>query len=304
MPNVRIPRPTLGGTLQAASAAYDVYSGTTERQAKGERLRTAVPKAAAEAGGGLAGSAAALRATAPFTARLGNPYAIGGANLVIGTLGYMGGREATSGVIKKLETPVGGTTDKEVERATQAYGIRKAREGMKKTNVYGATKGSAISGLGGNLTVDKKSSTVTTQGRTAKLGSTQLIRDPKTGKQVVGDLAYRGGKPVYIPRASTASRESNASPGAAWRNIQRSLNFGGQRERDAAAARQEYRTALRNTQAYTKGLGVSTQSATRQGLPGYGSKPAAKPAAKPTYKPAGGGMGGGRGSGARPSTKK
>jgi hypothetical protein len=87
---------------------------------------------------------------------------------------------------------------------------------------------------------------------------------------VVGDLAFKGGQATYVARPSTASRDSNATPGGAWRNVQRSLNFGGQRERDAAASKREYRTALQNTQQYTKKLGITPQSAAKQKLPGYG----------------------------------
>ena len=306
----KIPRPTAGqvgsfamGGLQVAGTGYDIYDRTTQRQAQGERLRTAVPKAAAEAGGGLAGSVAAAKLAAKVLPK--NPYIAIPGTLAAGYYGYTAGAKGSEGIIKKLESPFGGG-DKELEKANQKRGVQQSRSGMRAANVYGATKGSALTGLGGPAKVDTKARTLTTKGKTVKLASTQLVRDPKTGQQRVGDLAYKGGKATYIARASTASRDSNASPGGVFRNIQRSLNIGGQRERDAAAAKTEYRTALKNTQAYTKGLGISTKSATAQKLPGYGTAPAAKPKPKPTVKPqvAGGGMGGARGSGSSPSVKK
>jgi hypothetical protein len=193
---------------------------------------------------------------------------------VVGAAGLAGGYYGDKAASKAFDViSPKGPSEKDVEKATQQYGIRKARSQMSSANVYGAKKGSAITGLGGQTKVDKKSGTITTQGKTSKLGSTQLVRDPKSGKQVVGDLAYKGGKPVYIARPSTASRESNASPGSTWRNIQRSLNIGGQRERDVAASKQEYRTALKNTQAYQRQLGISAKQATAQKLPGAGVGP-------------------------------
>ena len=286
-PNVsKIPTPIrqLGGlvmpALNVAGAAYDTYTGTQERQAKGERLRTAIPKSAAEAGGGVAGATTAATLASKLLPK--NPVAQIGGSLIAGTLGYYGGRTAVSDVLKKIE---GNDSDKELEKKVQNYGVRKARSGMAASNVYGATKGSALTGLGGSTKVDTKAGTLTTKDKTVKLASTQLVRDPTTGQQRVGDLAYRGGKATYLARPSTASRDSSASPGGAWRNLQRGLNFGGQRERDQAAAKTEYRTALKNTQTYNKGLGITTKSATAQNLPGYGSAPAPKPTPTPKPKP-------------------
>jgi len=150
--------------------------------------------------------------------------------------------------------------------------VTQARQQSSKANVYGATKGSALTGLGGPTKVDTKAGTLTSKGKTVKLASTQLVKDPKTGQQKVGDLAYKGGKAVYLARGSVADRNSSLLS-----RLSRSTGIGGQRERDAAASKQEYRTALKSTQAYTKGLGISNKSATAQKLPGYGSSPVPKP---------------------------
>lgn len=128
-----------------------------------------------------------------------------------------------------------------------AQGVRSARQVAAKSGQFGSRYGSAISGSGGPTTVNRQAGTITSGGRTAKLGSTQLITDPKTGKKVVGDLAYRGGKATYLARPSVASRDTNlASRFSRWSGI------GGQRAADAAAAKKEYRTALKNTQTYQK----------------------------------------------------
>ncbi|MFZ9353440.1 MAG: hypothetical protein ACO25L_01345, partial [Candidatus Nanopelagicales bacterium] len=108
---------------------------------------------------------------------------------------------------------------------------------------------------------------------------------------------------VYLARPSVSSRDTSLVA-----NIGRALNVGKySKAAEQQAAKQEYRTALKNTQTYTKGLGISTQSATKQGLPGYGTKPAVKPAAKPTAKPPVKPTtyrGGQRSSGANPSVRK
>ena len=155
-----------------------------------------------------------------------------------------------------------------VARAQQTMASRDARQVAAKAGTYGATKGSALTGLGKDTKVDKKSGTLTSQGKTVKLASTQLVRDPKTGQQRVGDLAYKGGKAVYLARPSVSSRDTSLVA-----KIGRGLNIGKySKSAEQQAAKQEYRTALKNTQAYTKGLGISTKSATAQKLPGYGKK--------------------------------
>jgi hypothetical protein len=204
---------------------------------------------------------------------------------------------------------IGYTKAKEYKRMEDKVGVagakgteatRDARQVASQAKTYGATKGSALTGLGGPAKVDTKAGTLTTKGKTVKLASTQLVRDPKTGQQRVGDLAYKGGKAVYLARPSVASRDTSLSA-----KVGRALNLGRySKEAEQQAAKTEYRTALKNTQAYTKGLGISTKSATAQKLPGYGTAPAAKP--KPAVKPqvAGGGMGGRRGGGSSPGSVK
>ena len=109
------------------------------------------------------------------------------------------------------------------------------------------------------------------------LPKTQLVRDPKTGQQRVGDLAYKGGKPVYVPRASVADRNPSLMS-----RLSRATGIGGQRERDAAAAKSEYRTALKSTQQYYRDIGVKkpgsvvlkpTGNLPARALPGYGVGP-------------------------------
>lgn len=260
------PRPglrtRLAGTGTVASGLYDFATRKSEGQST------------ARAAGGAVSSALGYTKGAALGAKLGAqipgpaPVKAGGA-FVGGLVGGLGGSELAS---KAYNVIPQGPTQKDVESKWQKVGMRRSRQVAAQAGTYGARKGSAITGVGGPMKVNQKAGTITTGGKTAQLGKTQLIRDPKTGRQVVGDLAYRGGKPVYLARASTASRDTYGTPGGVWRNLQRRLNIGGQRERDVAAANKEYRTALASTQKYTKQLGVTPQSATRQKLPGYGKK--------------------------------
>ena len=150
----------------------------------------------------------------------------------------------------------------------QTSAVQSSRKTGAQYGKYGARYGSAITGTGGPTTVSRQAGTVTSGGKTAKLGSTQLIRDPKTGKQTVGDLAYKGGKATYLARPSAAASDTNL-----FSRLSRATGIGGQRERDSAASRRDYRTALRSTQNYQKQLGITPQAATAQKLPGRGVGP-------------------------------
>lgn len=273
-PSPQVPRKP-GRFAGAGTAASGVYDFISRKQAG---------QSTAQAAGGSVASAAGWQKGAQMGAGLAaripiqQPLVKAG---LVGTGALAGGLVGSEVASRAYDVIPKGPSQKDVEVAAQRYGMRKARQGMAASNVYGARKGSAITGVGGPMQVNKQAGTITSKGRTAQLGKTQLVRDPKTGRQVVGDLAYRGGKPVYIPRPSTASRDSNATPGGAWRNLQRTLNIGGQRQRDVSAAKQEYRTALGRTQQYTRQLGISPQSAKRQNLPGYGSAPRRPSPARP-----------------------
>ena len=178
-------------------------------------------------------------------------------------------------------------------------GVRSARQVSAKANTYGANKGSALTGTGGPTSVSKNkdgtgfmSTGSGSQRKTVQLAKTQLVKDPTTGKQRVGDLAYKGGKAVYLARPSAASSDTNLLS-----RLSRATGIGGQRERDSAAAKKDYRAALKNTQTYQKKLGITPKPAVGPKIVGpkivgpkiVGAKPA------PPKPPAGGGMGGMRG---------
>ena len=280
-----IPKPTAG---QAAVGALNVGLGALEykgRRDAGQTRTQAGSGAVASAAGGQAGwmTGAKLGAALPIP----NPLAKGAVTLGLGVAGGMLGSSGASALSDKLSGVTKpseretlqrqainqGKGLKGLENARQTSNIRDVR---KVSTAYGTKQGSALTGLGGPAKVDTKAGTLTTKGKTVKLASTQLVRDPKTGQQRVGDLAYKGGKAVYLARPSVASRDTSLSA-----KVGRALNLGRfSKEAEQQAAKKEYRTALKNTQSYTKGLGISTKSATAQKLPGYS---AAKP--KPAVKP-------------------
>jgi hypothetical protein len=195
---------------------------------------------------------------------------------------------------RRMEDKVG------MRKASDTQGIRDARQVASQAKTYGATKGSALTGLGGPTSVSQNkdgtgfmSTGVGSQRKTVQLAKTQLVRDPKTGQQRVGDLAYKGGKAVYLARPSVASRDTSLSA-----KVGRALNLGRfSKEAEQQAAKTEYRTALKNTQTYQKKLGITPKPVVGPKIVGpkiVGPK-IVGPKPQPPISPAGGGMGGRRG---------
>lgn len=218
-------------------------------------------------------------------------------------------REFAPKQFQAFKDKIGYTRAKEYRRMEDKVGMRKAydtqatrdaRQVAAKANTYGANKGSALTGTGGPTSVSQNkdgtgfmSTGVGSQRKTVQLAKTQLVRDPKTGQQRVGDLAYKGGKAVYLARPSVASRDTSLSA-----KVGRALNLGRySKEAEQQAAKTEYRTALKNTQTYQKKLGVTPKPVVGPKIVGpkiVGPK-IVGPKPQPPISPAGGGMGGRRG---------
>ena len=114
--------------------------------------------------------------------------------------------------------------------------------------------GGAIKGIGGKTTFDTKKNTITTgtgpQKRTAQLGKTSVVTDPKTGKQDTGYLAYKGGKAVYKRAAATGSDDGIIA------RFRRFVDPSGARQSDAANAARNLAAARQNDANRQKALGV------------------------------------------------
>lgn len=238
------------GALNVGVAGYDIYTGTKERQAKGEPLATALPKETGKAGSGILASTAAATAASRVLPK--NPWINVPGSALAGIAGYAAGETAASSIIKKIEDPFGGKArmakiDQARMQRKQRQDVQTSRQQASKAGVYGATRGSGIVGTGRPTTFNKAANTITTSGKTVQLPKTQILPGGR-----VGDLAYRGGKATYLARASVASRDTNVLS-----RLSRATGIGGQRERDIAATNRERQQAMQNTLRYRQQLGIT-----------------------------------------------
>jgi len=207
-----------GRLLGPAAAALDV----ADERAKGSGWLRSGLKAAVVGGAGALGAAAG----APLTP--------------VGSIAA--GTGAAIAASKAFDTVAGANA---VQRKAMATANRQSQSG------------GALKGIGGKTTFDTKKGTMTTgsgsQQRTVKLGKTSVVTDPKTGKQDVGYLAYKGGKAVY-KRADTKNlAQTSSNP---LERIGRSLFAGAYKQSDAAAAAKKLAAARQSDVARQKALGV------------------------------------------------
>ena len=205
----------LGKVAGPAAAALDV----ADERAKGSGWLRSLAKGATVAAGGALGGAAGTAA---------GP---------VGTfVGATGGSIAAS---KAFDVAAGKNAR---ERAADRMANRQKQAG------------GAIKGIGGKTTFDTKKNTITTgtgaQRKTAQLGKTSVVTDPKTGKQDTGYLAYKGGKAVY-KRAAAAGSDDGI-----FARIRRAVDPSGAKQSDAANAAKKLATARQSDAARNKALGV------------------------------------------------
>ena len=111
--------------------------------------------------------------------------------------------------------------------------------------------GGALVGTGGKTTFDTKKNTMTTGNKTVNLAKTSAVKDPKTGKQETGYLAYKGGKAVYKRADKPGTGSSNA-----FERIGRAINPNAYKANDAKLAAQKLNQAKQNDAARNKALGI------------------------------------------------
>ena len=204
----------LGKIAGPASAVLDV----ADEKSKGSGWLRSLAKGATVAAGGALGGAAG--------SSLGPVGTVGGA---------VGGSMAAS---QAFDTVAGANA---VERKAIAKANRQGQSGA------------ALKGVGGPTSFDTKNNTITSGGKTAKLGKTSVVTDPKTGKQDVGYLAYKDGKAVY-KRADTKSlAQTSSNP---LERIGRSLFGGAYQQHDAEIAAKKLAAARQSDAARNKALGV------------------------------------------------
>lgn len=208
----------LGKVVGPASAVLDV----ADERSKGSGWARSLAKGAAVAAGGALGGT------------------VGSAAGPVGTVaGATGGAMAAS---KAFDVAAGANA---VQRKAIATANRQRQAG------------GGLIGIGGKTTFDTKKNTITTgsgsQRRTAQLGKTSVVTDPKTGKQDVGYLAYKGGKAVY-KRADTQNlAQTSSNP---FERIGRTLFAGAYKQNDARLAAQKLAAARQSDTARNKALGV------------------------------------------------
>jgi hypothetical protein len=211
----------LGKIAGPASAVLDV----ADEKAKGSGwLRSLAKGATVAAGGALGGTA-------------------GTAAGPVGTVaGAVGGSMAAS---KAFDTVAGANA---VERKAIATANRQRQAG------------GAIKGIGGKTTFDTKKNTITTgagtQRKTAQLGKTSVVTNPKTGKQEVGNLAYKNGQAVYKRSDTKSLAQTSSNP---FERIGRTINPNAYKQSDAANAAKKLNQARQSDVARNKALGVKLQ---------------------------------------------
>jgi hypothetical protein len=203
-----------GRLIGPASAAIDV----ADERAKGSGWARSLAKGAAVAAGGALG---------------------GTAGSVAGPVGTVGGAVGGSMAASKAFDVAAGPNAK--ERMAIKTANRKSQAG------------GAIKGIGGKTTFDTKKNTITSGGKTAQLGKTSVVTDPKTGKQEVGNLAYKDGKAVYKRSDTKSLAQTSSNP---LERIGRSLFAGAYKKSDAANAAKNLAKARQSDTARNKALGV------------------------------------------------
>ena len=207
----------LGKVVGPAAAALDV----ADEKSKGSGWARSLAKGAVVAAGGALGGAA------------------GSAAGPVGTIaGGIGGAEAAS---KAFDVAAGAN-------AKERKGIAAAN---RKTQA-----GGSIKGVGGKTTFDTKKNTITSGGKTAQLGKTSVVTNPKTGKQEVGNLAYKNGQAVYKRSDTKSLAQTSSNP---FERIGRTINPNAYKQSDAANAAKKLNQARQSDVARNKALGVKLQ---------------------------------------------
>lgn len=171
-----------------------------------------------------------------------------------GALGGAGG--SVAGPVGTVAGAVGGSVAASKAFDVAAGANAKERKAIATANRQGQS-GGALKGIGGKTTFDTKKNTITTgtgaQRKTAQLAKTSVVNDPKTGKQEVGNLAYKGGKAVYKRSDTKSLSQTSSNP---LERIGRSLFAGAYKQSDTANAAKKLNQARSSDATRNKALGV------------------------------------------------
>ena len=224
-----------GPTVDVAKASANTGKNAL-KGLKGGSVLSGVIDTALEKSSGSGWARSLAKGTASALGTLG-----GGAlgSVVAGPVGtYAGGTAGAMAAGKAFDTVAGANA---VGRKAIATANRKSQTG------------GGLVGTGGKTTFDTKKNTITSGGKTAQLGKTSVVNDPKTGKQGVGYLAYKGGKAVYKKADTKSLAQTSSNP---LERIGRSLFAGAYKANDAKLAATKLKTAATSDATRNKQLGV------------------------------------------------
>lgn len=216
--NLNVP----GGNKIKGLKGGSVLSGvidTAAEKASGSGWKRSLAKGTVSALGALAGGALGSAAAGP-----------------VGTVA--GGAAGSMAAGKAFDTVAGANA---VGRKAIATANRKSQSG------------GGLVGTGGKTTFDTKKNTITTGGKTAQLGKTSVVTDPKTGKKDVGYLAYKGGKAVYKRPDTKSLAQTSSNP---LERVGRSLFAGAYKANDAKLAAAKLKTSATSDIKRQQSLGV------------------------------------------------
>jgi hypothetical protein len=213
----------LGKIAGPASAALDTALSTADERSKGSGWARSLAKGATVAAGGLLG---------------GTAGAIGGGGVLSAATGTAGALAGGAAAEKAFDVAAGANAKQRKQIATAN---RKSQSG------------GAIKGIGGPTSFDTKKNTITSGGKTAQLGKTSVVTNPKTGKQEVGNLAYKNGQAVYKRSDTKSLAQTSSNP---LERIGRTMFAGAYKKSDAANAAAKLNQARQSDSARNKALGV------------------------------------------------
>jgi hypothetical protein len=226
--------------VQKIKTNLNVPGGNKIKGLKGGSVLSGVIDTAAEKSSGSGWARSLAKGTASALGALAGG-ALGSAAGPVGT--FAGGAAGSMAAGKAFDTVAGANA---VGRKAIATANRKSQSG------------GGLVGTGGKTTFDTKKNTITSGGKTAQLGKTSVVTDPKTGKQGVGYLAYKGGKAVYKKPDTKSLAQTSSNP---LERVGRSLFAGAYKANDAKLAAAKLKTAAASDASRNKQLGVKLKPA-------------------------------------------
>ena len=239
------------GTQTPPKSSSSLVSSTT-KQAEKSAVKTA-GKGILRRLGKIVGPASAALDVADERAKGSGWLRSGLKAAVVGGAGALGAAAATpTGPVGSIAAATGASMAASKAFDVAAGANAKERKGIATANRK-SQAGGAIKGVGGKTSFDTKKNTITSGGKTAQLGKTSVVTNPKTGKQEVGNLAYKNGQAVYKRSDTKSLAQTSSNP---LERIGRTINPNAYKQSDAANTTKKFNQAKQSDVARNKALGV------------------------------------------------